>query len=133
MRISDWSSDVCSSDLFQRGQIPTFNDQSLPSLAEAGGWVALSASPLLGDNPLLGAEVIRGGDGQQLAVLAQGASLSQVFGERFSQYAVAVFVLMLAMLRSEEHTSELQSLMRISYAVFCLKKKQLLINHNTIL
>src|SRR3546814_3264239 len=29
---------------FQRGQIPTFNDQSLPSLAEAGGWVALSAS-----------------------------------------------------------------------------------------
>src|SRR3546814_16447251 len=64
---------------FQRGQIPTFNDQSLPSLAEAGGWVALSASPLLGDNPLLGAEVIRGGDGQRLAVLAQGASLSQVF------------------------------------------------------
>lgn len=87
---------------FQRGQIPTFNDQSLPSLAEAGGWVALSASPLLGDNPLLGAEVIRGGDGQQLAVLAQGASLSQVFGERFSQYAVAVFVLMLAMLGASQ-------------------------------
>src|SRR3546814_1814989 len=31
--------------------------------------------------------------------------------------------------RSEEHTSELQSLMRISYAVFCLKKKRLQINH----
>src|SRR3546814_5612528 len=31
--------------------------------------------------------------------------------------------------RSEEHTSELQSLMRISYAVFCLKKKQKLIDH----
>src|SRR3546814_3446106 len=32
--------------------------------------------------------------------------------------------------RSEEHTSELQSLMRISYAVFCLKKKKLTIKHN---
>src|SRR3546814_4861625 len=32
--------------------------------------------------------------------------------------------------RSEEHTSELQSLMRISYAVFCLKKKNLHIKHN---
>src|SRR3546814_1020268 len=35
-------------------------------------------------------------------------------------------------LRSEEHTSELQSLMRISYAVFCLKKKKLNKHHNTI-
>src|SRR3546814_4068692 len=33
--------------------------------------------------------------------------------------------------RSEEHTSELQSLMRISYAVFCLKKKNISIKHNT--
>src|SRR3546814_7667449 len=33
--------------------------------------------------------------------------------------------------RSEEHTSELQSLMRISYAVFCLKKKKILIENNT--
>src|SRR3546814_2075126 len=33
--------------------------------------------------------------------------------------------------RSEEHTSELQSLMRISYAVFCLKKKTIKHNHNT--
>src|SRR3546814_1680067 len=34
--------------------------------------------------------------------------------------------------RSEEHTSELQSLMRISYAVFCLKKKKIPINSNTL-
>src|SRR3546814_3017880 len=34
--------------------------------------------------------------------------------------------------RSEEHTSELQSLMRIPYPVFCLKKKKLTINHNII-
>src|SRR3546814_3614332 len=36
-----------------------------------------------------------------------------------------------AALRSEEHTSELQSLMRISYAVFCLKKKKNKVKHNT--
>src|SRR3546814_5797716 len=36
--------------------------------------------------------------------------------------AAFIFALVLAVLRSEEHTSELQSLMRISYAVFCLKK-----------
>src|SRR3546814_2060403 len=35
----------------------------------------------------------------------------------------ARFVVMMTLVRSEEHTSELQSLMRISYAVFCLKKK----------
>src|SRR3546814_4182415 len=35
-------------------------------------------------------------------------------------------------LRSEEHTSELQSLMRISYAVFCLKKKHILSIHNQL-
>src|SRR3546814_9216515 len=37
----------------------------------------------------------------------------------------------LVLLRSEEHTSELQSLMRISYAVFCLKKKKIKKNTNT--
>src|SRR3546814_3566787 len=54
------------------------------------------------------------------------------FARRFSQPTAS------ALLRSEEHTSELQSLMRISYAVFCLKKKktpntnkQLLTQHNT--
>src|SRR3546814_1144606 len=41
------------------------------------------------------------------------------------KYAVSIsFVIKLVQRRSEEHTSELQSLMRISYAVFCLKKKQ---------
>src|SRR3546814_6703841 len=42
-----------------------------------------------------------------------------------------VFTLYKALRRSEEHTSELQSLMRISYAVFCLNKKNLCTNHFT--
>src|SRR3546814_3161720 len=43
-------------------------------------------------------------------------------------FVVAVFTKGAEAMRSEEHTSELQSLMRISYAVFCLKKKNIKIN-----
>src|SRR3546814_9544616 len=65
-------------------------------------------------------------------LLGSGYAVSQVILARngIGALAVVVFVLLtgsgLACLRSEEHTSELQSLMRISYAVFCLKNK---INH----
>src|SRR3546814_6774873 len=44
--------------------------------------------------------------------------------------AGADFLCVIAGVRSEEHTSELQSLMRISYAVFCLKKKKQQYKHN---
>ncbi|MGN8273957.1 methyl-accepting chemotaxis protein [Pseudomonas sp. SMN5] len=88
--------------IYRRDQIPTFKDQPLPSLAQADGWVVLDSTLLFGVDPLLGAEVIRRDDNQQLAVLARGVSLGQVFGERFSQYAVAVFVLMLAMLGASQ-------------------------------
>src|SRR3546814_2195100 len=47
----------------------------------------------------------------------------QVAGDRHENVAARAEGPSLAVLRSEEHTSELQSLMRISYAVFCLKKK----------
>src|SRR3546814_3396368 len=85
MRISDWSSDVCSSDLRSNSQ-----KQSL-------------------------LEVIAGGSEDYSVVsqlLERGAPAD--FGDKY--VVVEAF-------RSEEHTSELQSLMRISYAVFCLKKK----------
>src|SRR3546814_1722714 len=54
---------------------------------------------------------------------AFSALSSFCLGVQISIFAFAIMVLHPAM-RSEEHTSELQSLMRISYAVFCLKKKQ---------
>src|SRR3546814_8875595 len=65
-----------------------------------------------------------------LSVIATGATL--IFADRenldFEAFASAVGIPMSVLLpmigRSEEHTSELQSLMRISYAVFCLKKKK---------
>src|SRR3546814_9411643 len=97
MRISDWSSDVCSSDLHPR------------LAADAGGVdqavlaavafevdrdrVARGAGDFRGDHPLLAKDAVDQG--------------------RLAHVRAA---------RSEEHTSELQSLMRISYAVFCLQK-----------
>src|SRR3546814_1877495 len=50
----------------------------------------------------------------------------------FSARRSALFAAAMPILRSEEHTSELQSLMRISYAVFCLKKKQKNTQKNTV-
>src|SRR3546814_2409963 len=62
-------------------------------------------------------------------IFAADAERKQDFAE-----AQATYQAMVAVYRSEEHTSELQSLMRISYAVFCLKKnKTFNIRHNTII
>src|SRR3546814_4963319 len=57
---------------------------------------------------------------------ARGAALIPVLGAtgRIQLVSGALLALGIAVSRSEEHTSELQSLMRISYAVFCLKKKK---------
>src|SRR3546814_7752350 len=102
MRISDWSSDVCSSDLVtsQRGA--------------SGGYV-LSAAP---DNITV-AQIIQAMEGPiALTACVDGATdccgAEAYCPMRGNWNRVN---------RSEEHTSELQSIMRISYAVFCLKKK----------
>src|SRR3546814_10868781 len=105
MRISDWSSDVCSSDLVR--------------LVHVLGLARDRADVTLG---LLDAEH------EVLAPLHH--VLAQVLSEgRPSLRGLAPSDLLEGRLdglldRSEEHTSELQSLMRISYAVFCLKKKK---------
>src|SRR3546814_5500036 len=103
MRISDWSSDVCSSDLPGQGDVDGGGGTD-PGLAvgEVEDLVAQHAAHEVGD---------RQAD--------QGPhQLHDERGERPVDGAEGV-----AVPRSEEHTSELQSLMRISYAVFCLKKK----------
>ncbi|OPK07627.1 methyl-accepting chemotaxis protein [Pseudomonas sp. VI4.1] len=87
---------------FNPGQAPLLNGQPVLELADANGWVEINAMPLLGDNPLLGAEVFTRTDGQQVAAIAYGPSLVQVFGERFTHYAVAVMILMLAMLGASQ-------------------------------
>src|SRR3546814_3475498 len=97
MRISDWSSDVCSSDLARR---------------------KLLAVPDRLDLTLRHAEDrdFRCIDDRREETAADAA-------ERRDRKASA-FHFISFQFRSEEHTSELQSLMRISYAVFCLKKKK---------
>src|SRR3546814_6043113 len=110
MRISDWSSDVCSSDLD-------------PGAAGAGpplrGAVG-AAGQRLARVPQPGRDEADAppADRRPAARLPRAARL--VPGPSSGGGAEA----RAAGRRSEEHTSELQSLMRISYAVFCLKKKK---------
>src|SRR3546814_6901386 len=120
MRISDWSSDVCSSDL-------TNNKHRVQTVAEMAGLkVRVQQSPSSVDffeslntnaipmswNQLYTALETNTVDGQENPIgTIHMAKLNDV-----QKY-------MTLTARSEEHTSELKSLMRISYAVFCLKKK----------
>src|SRR3546814_4366702 len=92
MRISDWSSDVCSSDLaFGVGHF---------------------------DCPVC---IERNRDAPRHCAALMGVSTSLDTNGHRRPFNVIVSA---PSTRSEEHTSELQSLMRISYAVFCLKKKK---------
>src|SRR3546814_1653966 len=121
MRISDWSSDVCSSDLFRAsvnllllpiiikdisaaGRTPmvvcvcnAIREKELREIAREGFQDPCSAYARVGRRPKCG----------QCLPFAKSIIAAE--------HAIDC--------RSEEHTSELQSLMRISYAVFCLKKK----------
>src|SRR3546814_616024 len=171
MRISDWSSDVCSSDLLgvdnplyeavlvQNAATAqaSFGDLSGEILASAlsgltddsrhlrnslmgmkapegsgafvwgsafGGWGDFDANrgnfAMNTDNKGLVAGVGFGGNGFAAALSAGTGSSDFRFDGRNDRAEVDS-----KYLRSEEHTSELQSLMRISYAVSCLKKKKL--------
>src|SRR3546814_3467986 len=103
MRISDWSSDVCSSDLATKVNVPA------PSGAAGGA----------------GGPDTAGGAGGSADVIACGAVGAAGGGGAFGGLGGfgGAGGAGGSGSRSEEHTSELQSLMRISYAVFCLKKK----------
>src|SRR3546814_3262032 len=107
MRISDWSSDVCSSDLTKFNQVRP--------LKRGGGrryYRPEDVALLQRIRELLYREGYTIKGVQKL--LRDGAVRMPTAGETARA----------AQSRSEEHTSELQSLMRRSYAVFCLKKKK---------
>src|SRR3546814_10011308 len=113
MRISDWSSDVCSSDLMRRVtqlnlETPLLIAQHLLPAMKAAGFgriVNISSRAALGKE-------LRSA---YAATKAGLIGLTRTWALELARHGIT---------RSEEHTSELQSLMRISYAVFCLKKKK---------
>src|SRR3546814_8182013 len=113
LRISDWSSDVCSSDLAPLvGGIGGH-----PRVARAGT-LAVAAASLAAIVAVFGAIAPRAV--RHLADLLEKVPQSP---RTAAGHAGVIFVAHTAF-RSEEHTSELQSLMRTSYAVFCLKKNK---------
>src|SRR3546814_5726868 len=115
MRISDWSSDVCSSDL-----------RSVSKGAGSQTRRAIKATSRQKPSRRLSAR--RRSSRSKAFRLKKPCSLrgQPAKGGSPPEYRASAFG------RSEEHTSELQSLMRISYAVFCLKKKnKILTNYHT--
>src|SRR3546814_3856818 len=98
MRISDWSSDVCSSDLY--GSYPLAIAAYNAGPGNVNKWLAANGDPRTGTVDMIG------------WIEAIPFTETRNYVQRVLEN------------RSEEHTSELQSLMRISYAVFCLNKKK---------
>src|SRR3546814_8895635 len=116
MRIRDWSSDVCSSDL-----LGLFAGLTIATAIPAAV-VSMAVLRVLGGGSILENNIVQTG-------ASAGSSIAA--GVIFTISALIIlgywqdfrYSWVLA-IRSEEHTSALQSLMRISYAVFCLKKKK---------
>src|SRR3546814_7296091 len=133
MRISDWSSDVCSSDLAHPALRETADGgavrflrpygarRSRPRHSRQRGCAAASAY-----RPVDGHLSVRWRNhaSRQCRIgTADPARRGQLDDRRARHHPFGAVRTRAARGRSEEHTSELQSLMRISYAVFCLKKK----------
>src|SRR3546814_8337528 len=134
MRISDWSSDVCSSDLdtfklLARRPINT----PVPAPQEnmlKHGIDRLAAGAQLASNPFRQLRAIHplhaviSKMDQDLHTMPSCCPTGKVITGYLASLDTELLGQIREAIRSEEHTSELQSLMRISYAVFCLKKKK---------
>src|SRR3546814_5194569 len=121
MRMSDWSSDVFSSDLQYGSEIID---------------VRIKRADLPDGTPLQSAfqRMRTAREQEALTIRAQGAKQAQIIRAEADADASRIYAESFGKdpdFRSEEHTSELQSLMRISYAVFCLKKKTSTIHTST--
>src|SRR3546814_2617006 len=126
MRISDWSSDVCSSDLTGRKL------RNLPlhcrSHSVGEGGIVRQEDRLAGRIMLRLAEQVSSSPFGIIFPIGNHHDFRRTSHHVDSDNAIKLSLglrhpCIARASRSEEHTSELQSLMRISYAVFCLKKK----------
>src|SRR3546814_1853359 len=123
MRISDWSSDVCSSDLSTI--VPSIHGATRAHRPARMNEAMVSSSGtrrLATSRHASRAVSWREAMGRMLRLIAVPFRV-ELCGASLRQDSFLVLP-PLRLLRSEEHTSELQSLMRTSYAVFCLKKKK---------
>src|SRR3546814_9829982 len=118
MRISDWSSDVCSSDLIEPGLI---SHKRVPSPVR--GNALAPTHDMFGHDALIWDDL----NSRRLKWGAPGHPLLDIAFPDTPWLGLwqkpGAHYLCIEPWRSEEHTSELKSLMRNSYAVFCLKKK----------
>src|SRR3546814_7777384 len=121
MRISDWSSDVCSSDLLVEEFIVVALVCALLLWHARSALVAILTLPL----GVLAALIVMRLQGLNANIMSLGGIAIAVG----AMVDAAIVMIENAHKRSEEHTSELQSLIRISYTAFRLKKKNLHI-HN---
>src|SRR3546814_6289466 len=144
MRISDWSSDVCSSDLIGADEVTPSEKRWLDAYFTAHLYPVLTPIAIDPAHPFpfipnrglcVVVELLRGQHRSQINGLIPIPALVDRFirlpgeAKRFIRLEELLRLYFdelfpgFQVKRSEEHTSELQSLMRISYAVFCLKKK----------
>src|SRR3546814_7599866 len=128
MRISDWSSDVCSSDLL----VLDFGDLGAHgAAADLDPVGAPRQQPIIVQPQQVGGELV----GHLRRIVSRGdhvaaAGVDLIVQRQRDGLSLDCALQLAVGGRSEEHTSELQSLMRISYAVFCLKQKNT-IKHTT--
>src|SRR3546814_9309168 len=120
MRISDWSSDVCSSDLVaqvRRIRPRTLDDGQCGGFFRTPGSAPVQGRPVQPDLPAhhAGPEVRPAPQAAGQAAALGPCGRPRIQGDHRARLD--------RLSRSEEHTSELQSLLRTSYADFCLKKK----------
>src|SRR3546814_4833276 len=135
MRISDWSSDVCSSDLFALVPGVAAADRQAEPVGEIEGRIAeygegrgVDIGLGKGGQPGEGVEDahVEQGVGARVEIIEAEQALEPVAFVEQLEFLADLFVEIKAGdvdIRSEEHTSELQSLMRNSYADFRLNKK----------
>src|SRR3546814_4160609 len=126
MRISDWSSDVCSSDL-QSGGCRCRRD-TVPAQVAPDRIARRTRARRNGAQGDMASDIVNQVADTAITVLRCAAHRFEHDRVKITRYLAPPEGIAgrheRAGQRSEEHTSELQSLMRISYAVFCLKKKK---------
>src|SRR3546814_1377144 len=135
MRISNWSSDVCSSDLKELGEDVRIVERRVPLAPQRAQMIGYclgsgEITDKLGPRPSYratderSAALLQGGDNiVAIRPIREASPDPRYLVVESRQSGRIAYWPVLYEMRSEEHTSELQSLMRISYAVFCLNKK----------